>query len=140
MSDIPEEKLNKKTVMARWTHSELFDGGFVGVPTRFLELYPKLKPSLTSGEAIFVIQLMSFKWDEKDPFPSYKTLGERMGTSAKTAQRHAATLEGKKYLTRIQRIGDSNKFDLSKLFNALLVAKNQAASKGRKIKRGKKND
>lgn len=139
MSELTQSPVNKKTVMARWTHTELFDAGFVGVPTRFLELYPKLKPSLTSGEAIFVIHLMSFKWDAEDPFPSYKRLGERMGTTSKTAQRHATSLEAKKYLTRIQRIGDSNKFDLSRLFDALLKAKSQIG-KETKTKRGNRND
>ncbi|MET0754373.1 MAG: helix-turn-helix domain-containing protein [Pyrinomonadaceae bacterium] len=136
MSEPSEEKI-KKSVAARWVHPELFDEGFVGIPTRFLQLYPRLQPSLTSGEAIFVIQLMSFKWDEKDPFPSYKLLGERMGTSSKTAQRHATSLEAKRYLKRIQRIGDSNKFDLSGLFEALMIAKKKAP---KRVKRGNKDE
>jgi hypothetical protein len=128
-----------KTVMTRWSHDELFDAGFVGVPTHFLELYSHLKPPLTSGEALFIIQLMNFKWDAKNPFPSYKTLATRMGLSTKAVQRHASTLESKRYLDRIQRIGDSNQFDLSKLFDALLQAK-QKVTKRTRGKGGKTNE
>jgi hypothetical protein len=109
-----------KTVKTRWKHDELFDDGFVGVPTHFLRLYSLLQPPLTSGEAMFIIQLMNFKWDELNPFPSYKLLAERMGVSSKATQRHAATLESKKYLKRIARVGTSNEFDLSQLFDAVL--------------------
>ena len=124
---MPRHSTNKtnsiNTVMTRWNHDELFDDGFVGVPTHFLRLYSLLKPPLTSGEALFVIQLMNFKWDTLNPFPSYKLLAERMGVSAKATQRHAATLESKKYLRRIPRIGTSNEFDLTPLFDAILNLK-----------------
>jgi DNA-binding transcriptional MocR family regulator len=86
-------------------------------------LYSKLNPPLTSGEALFIIQLMNFKWNKRAPFPSYGLLAKRMGLSDKAVRRHAAALEAKKYLYRIQRVGATNKFDLSKLFDALLEAK-----------------
>ncbi len=122
-----------KTVMTRWKHDELFDDGFVGVPTHFLRLYSLLKPPMTSGEALFVIQLMSFKWDEANPFPSYKLLAERMGVSSKATQRHAATLESKGYLNRIPRIGTSNEFDLSPLFDAVLNMQRIVPKRLRKV-------
>lgn len=111
-----------RTLSARWKHSEILDTGFVGVPTTFLELYAELKPPLTSGEALFVIQLMSYKWTEEAPFPGYATLARRMGVTDKAVRRHAASLESKKYLRRISRLGTTNKFDLSPLFDALLTA------------------
>ena len=121
-----------RSVIARWKHEELFNSGFVNVPTQFLELYTKLQPPLTSGEALFVIQLMSFKWGKAAPFPGYKRLGERMGLSTKALQRNAAALEHKNYLRRIVRKGSSNKFDLTPLFDALLSAhKKQEAAKAK---------
>lgn len=104
---------------ARWEFPELLENGFVPVPDSFLQLYSKLVPPLTSGEALFVIQLMNFKWDKQAPFPSYHTLAKRMGISDKMARRHAASLESKKYLLRISRIGGTNRFNLSNLFAAL---------------------
>ncbi len=107
----------------RWKHPELLKSGFVPVSIDFLDLYSKLNPPLTSGEALFVIQLMSFKWTKKDPFPSYTLLAKRMGVSDKAVRRHASSLEAKKYLIRIQRLGGTNKFDLNPLFDALLKLK-----------------
>jgi hypothetical protein len=113
----PAEEVRKLT--ARWHYPEILDKGFVAVPARFLQIYSTLKPSLTSGEALFVIQLMSFKWSEKAPFPGYGTIAKRMGLSDKAVRRHAAALENKGYLRRIARVGDTNRFDLSPLFDAL---------------------
>jgi DNA-binding MarR family transcriptional regulator len=91
----------------------------------FLRHYATLKPyGLTAGEALFVLQLMSFKWTSEAPFPSYKTLAKRMGITDKMARRYAAALEGKGYLKRTARIGNSNSFDLQALFDALSSALN----------------
>lgn len=135
----PTKPLNERSVTSRWHHAELFDEGFVGVPIHFLELYSQLNPPLTSGEALFVIHLMSYKWDKSAPFPSYKVLAQRMGLSDKAVRRHAQALHHKKYLRRIERIGTSNKFDLSKLFDALLEAK-QRLRKRIKQKKGESNN
>jgi hypothetical protein len=112
-----------RSLAQRWKHSELFARGFVALPTLFLHHYAHLKPhALTSGEALFVIHLMEFKWDEKAPFPGYATIAARMGISDKMARRHAQSLETKKYLVRIKRSGHTNRFDLTPLFDSLLKA------------------
>lgn len=118
----PRAKSNRAH-SARWRHAELLDDGYVPVPVEFLRHYAQLKPySLTSGEALFVIHLMEFKWDSNAPFPSYKTLAMRMGVSDKMARRHAQSLEQKGYLQRIVRVGQTNRFNLTPLFNALRAA------------------
>ena len=71
---------------------------------------------------MFVLHLMEFKWDSKDPYPSYKVLAQRMGVSDKLVRRHARSLEEKKYLKRKQRLATTNLFDLTPLFDALLQA------------------
>ncbi len=114
------QKQVDQKVASRWTHQQLFDDGYVGVPTSFLQLYSKLAPPLTTGEALFIVHLMSYKWTEKDPFPSYQSIARRMDVTTKAVQRYAASLESKRYLTRIPRVGTSNEFDLSQLFDALL--------------------
>jgi hypothetical protein len=112
----------------RWKHEPLFHKGYVVVPTIFLQHYAQLKPKpLTGGEALFVIHLMEFKWDAADPFPGYKRLAERMGVSDKMVRRHAQTLERKGYLRREQRTGQTNRFDLGPLFDALLSAISKAS-------------
>ena len=65
---------------------------------------------------------MAFKWDARAPFPSYSKLAKRLGTSVKTVQRQAKTLEEKGYLRRESRSGRTNLFELTPLFDALLAA------------------
>jgi hypothetical protein len=114
---------NPRTLAKRWKHEELFDQGFVAVPTLFLRYYAHLTPHrLTLGEAMFVLHLMEFKWDAEAPFPGYATLSKRMNISDKMVRRHAQSLEAKKYLNRQIRVGMTNRFDLSPLFDALLRA------------------
>ena len=104
----------------RWKHEGLFRQGYLAVPTTFLRLYAELKPySLTSGEALFVLHLMAFKWGEDAPYPSYKTLAKRMGVSTKMVRRYAQSLETKGYLGRRVRRGGTNRFDLNRLFDRL---------------------
>lgn len=121
---------NTRSFEARWKHSELFQKGYVPVPVLFLELYSRLKPfSLTSGEAMFVLNLMQFKWTKDAPFPGYKKLAAQMGISHKMARTHAKSLEDKKLLKREMRVGQTNRFDLIPLFDALAKAAQQMSKK-----------
>ncbi len=114
----PAEK--DRSLAARWKHLGLFAKGWVPVPVHFLELYAQLKPfSLTAGEAMFVLHLMQFKWDDAAPFPGYKRIAAQMGISHKMARTHAKSLETKKLLRREMRISQTNRFDLTPLFDAL---------------------
>lgn len=121
---VPVANSSTKALIVRWGgHEELFQSGFVGVPEAFLRHYANLKPySLTVGEAMFVLQLMTFKWTADSPFPSYKRLAQRMGLTDKMVRRYAAHLEQKRYLKRQARTGQSNSFDLTPLFTTLASA------------------
>lgn len=121
---------SEHSFVQRWKHKKLFDKGFVAVPARFLQLYAHLKPfPLSSGEALFILHLMEFKWDANAPFPGYKTLASRMGVSDKMARRYAQSLETKKLLRRQKRVGQTNRFDLTPLFDALVKAVDQDEQK-----------
>ena len=115
------DKSPSRTFVQRWGgHDELFDRGFVVVPSTFFRNYSRLKPHpLSGGEALFVLHLMEFKWDAAQPFPGYKTLGQRMGVSDKMVRRYAQGLEAKGFLRRRVRVGRTNLFDLTPLFAAL---------------------
>ena len=120
-----------RTYTDRWKHSELLDAGYLVVPSAFLRHYSQLQPvSLTHGEALFVLHLMEFKWDAAEPFPSYSTLASRMGISTKMVRRYARTLETKGFLRRMIRTGNTNRFDLGPLFDALLKAVQDSAHTG----------
>jgi len=113
----------KRSARVRWgNHEELFFDGFLVVPYKFLRSYAALRPPLSNGEVLFILHLMSFKWEEAAPYPSYKTLARLMGVDEKTVQRHAQSLCRKKYLYRIFQPQGTNRFDLTKLFAALAKA------------------
>jgi DNA-binding MarR family transcriptional regulator len=127
--DLPaqERASPDRSFIARWQHEELFKNGFVAVPVLFLQLYARLKPHpLTAGEALFTLELMSFKWGSDAPFPSYERIAKRMGVTTKAARRYAKDMEAKGYLQREKRIGLTNRFDLTGLFDALLKAAERA--------------
>lgn len=93
------------------------------MPKKFFRAYAGLRPPLTHGEVLFILQLMTFKWDEAAPYPSYKTLANLMGVDEKTVQRYAQALCRKRYLYRLFQPKRSNQFDLTNLFAELAKAK-----------------
>ena len=50
------------SLAVRWGSLQLFDEGFVGVPTTLLTRYAEI--GLSAGEFVFVLELMVFKWNE----------------------------------------------------------------------------
>ena len=109
-----------RSATERWGgNSALFSEGFLSVPNRFLRRYASLKPPLTPGEALFVLQLMTFKWERAAPFPAYKRIAKAMGVTDKMARRYAQGLQKKGYLMRQFQERAPNKFDLTGLFEAL---------------------
>lgn len=126
----------KRTFIERWKHEALFKRGFVVVPTLFLQHYADLKPEITPGEAMFILHLMEFKWDANHPYPGYKTLARRMGRSEKAVQGHAQNLQIKGYLRRVLRRAETNKFDLTPLFDALLTKAKELEKDEKKKARG----
>src|SRR6266850_1694389 len=109
-----------RSATERWGGNEiLFSDGFLSVPVRFLRRYASLNPPLTHGEALFVLQLMTFKWERAAPFPAYMRIAKSMGVTDKMARRYAQRLQKKGYLIRQFQHRAPNKFDLTGLFEAL---------------------
>ena len=102
----------------RWT-DKLVKKGWAPIAHSFLDLYARLPEPLTTTEAMVVVMLMRFKWDDRHPFPSLKRLARMMGLGSTSIRNHIRSLEKKGYLTRIYRTGFSNSFDLTPLFQAL---------------------
>lgn len=93
--------------------------GFVPVPSIFLRYLGAIRPHLTPTEALFILELMLYKWDERAPFPGLKTVAEQMGVSETYARKLARTLEKKGLVRRIWRTGTTNEYDLQPLFDKL---------------------
>ncbi|MCA9619665.1 MAG: hypothetical protein KC731_11585 [Myxococcales bacterium] len=108
----------ERKVAARWT-STLVEGGWTVVSDFFLTNYRRLSPPLTNTEAMLVVHLLRFKWDERPPRPAYKTLAKYMGLTDTAVRGHARSLETKGCLKRRKRVGAPNWFYLEPLFEKL---------------------
>jgi hypothetical protein len=132
--EIPSEASGGwRSATARWGKQDtrLFREGWLSVPNKFLRCYTALNPPLSSGEALFVLQLMTFKWDDAAPFPSYGRIAKTMGVTDKMARRYAQSLQKKGYLVRQFQKRAPNKFDLTRLFDALAEVRLETASEGK---------
>jgi hypothetical protein len=125
-------KAPQRLATERWggQATKLFSEGWLSVPTKFLRSYAVLKPPLSPGEALFVLQLMTFKWDEAEPFPSYGRVAKAMGVTDKMARRYAQSLQKKGYLTRKYQKRAPNRFDLTRLFDAFAQERIGTVSEG----------
>jgi hypothetical protein len=106
------------SIAKRWTPT-LIKGGFTPVSTYFIDNYHRLAPTLSSLEAMLVIHLMRYKWDERHPHPTFATLSKKMGVTPTATRNHARSLEKKRFLNRLATQGSPNEFDLKPLFDAL---------------------
>ena len=133
----PAHPVTSSPLAERWGSSDVLYDGFVGVPNFYLKSYSLLKPHpLTTGEAMFALQIMSFRRTNYGrPFPSYKTLANRMGVSEKMARRYAKQLHDKGYIIRVPRTSKTNEFDVEGLLRALDRAAKQQLLKIRRERR-----
>ena len=97
--------------------------GFCIVPSLLLRAQQRLKLSPT--QLAVLMHLADYWWDvNRKPYPSKKTLGERLGLSPRQVQRYIADLEAAGLVKRIERTARhrgklSNEYDLSGLVKRL---------------------
>src|SRR3712207_165398 len=103
---------------------ELLQAGFTAVPNLVLRHYVSL--SITPTEMMFIIHIWQYWWNEKDPYPSLRTIADRMGISWRNAQRYVASLKQKAVLVVTPRFAAglgqmTNEYDFSPLTRAVLL-------------------
>jgi predicted transcriptional regulator len=93
--------------------------GFCIIPSLLLRAQQRL--GLNATQLALLMHLADYWWDvDRKPYPQKKTLGERLGLSARQVQRYIAELEGAGLVRRIERTAPgrgkiSNEYDLSGL-------------------------
>lgn len=106
-----EKKYGKKVI----------DIGFCVVPSLILRAQQRLR--ISPGQLNVLLQLLDYWWDsQRKPYPSKKTLGERIGRGPRQVQRYIEQLEKMGYVKRIIRRGEKNStnvYDLSGLVEKL---------------------
>lgn len=103
----------KRGVVDRWGG---LGGSFTMVSNLFLSEYAGL--GLSPREAMLVVHLMTFKWDDTMPFPSRETLAALSGCGLRAVDRAMKKLEPR-FLRRVQVPGRSTHYDLGPLFAEL---------------------
>jgi hypothetical protein len=110
------KKLNKRSIEAKW--GKRLSRQFTAIPTEFLERYTEL--GLGIGEAMLLIQLARFWWDEPNkPYPGLKWIGESMGASYSQVRRYVAKCIAQECLAVKHRRGKTSMYDLSPLRTSL---------------------
>lgn len=115
-------KDEEKVLNQKWGE-ETMRANYTVVPSALLKGQARLRINAT--ELALLIHLMDHWWQaDKMPWPSKKTLAERLGVGSKTIQRAMAHLEEEGLITRVARYHKtggrtSNEYDLSPLVERL---------------------
>ncbi|MEQ9322411.1 MAG: helix-turn-helix domain-containing protein [Polyangiaceae bacterium] len=119
-----ESHPTERAIATRWT-KKIAAAGWTPIASVFLTNIGRLRPhpgarGLTPTEALTLIQIISFKWDDGLPFPAITTMADRMGRSPRQVRAAIKSLEDSGYLKRIpSAFGGANKYDLTGLYVAL---------------------
>lgn len=112
------EKTYEKSIRARWGEQlATSKRGYTTVPNVLLDTYNAL--GITEGEFVFLMEIIYYKWTVNKPYPSFKTIANKMGRARNTVQSYARSLEEKGLIKRCFRKGLPNKIDVAPLVKAL---------------------
>lgn len=126
-----------RKIESRWTPQ--LAKRFCPVSSFFLSNYHRLKPheaarGLNSTEALLIIHLMDYKWDDRAPFPTLTTISKRMGLTVRAVRSAVKNLEDLGYLKRERsRSGGPNRYHLQGLFKALEELQSRDAEASRAV-------
>lgn len=104
-----------RSVKSRWTPK--LAKRFCPVASVFLERYSEL--GLNSSDAMLVVHLFDYKWDERNPYPSVDALSKRMDLKPRTIRAQLKKLEDLNLVKRVRHTGRRNQYDLTGLFENL---------------------
>lgn len=112
------QKMSSRSSERKWGKA-VCDLGFSIVPSLIFRAQARL--GLNATQLAVLLQLADYWWDqERHPYPSKATLGERLQLSPRQVQRYIAELETAGFVKRIDRYAThkgrlSNHYDLSGL-------------------------
>ncbi|MGH7884932.1 MAG: helix-turn-helix domain-containing protein [Thermodesulfobacteriota bacterium] len=106
-------KSDKTRIVQIW--GEILDEGFTSVPNILLRYRKNLgiKPKHLS----LIIDIMSFKWDSENPFPSYTTLAIRADMEERSIKRTMQELEELGLLIKTPRFDEESGAQITTIFD-----------------------
>ncbi|QQR42263.1 helix-turn-helix domain-containing protein [Myxococcus xanthus] len=117
MSQVEHRDFKKKSPNKIERRLHGYKGQWVAIPTTLARHWFEL--GLKPEDALLLIALLSFKLDERPPFPGIGTLAKSINKSHPTLYRHLEKLEGAGFLKRHRRPNKSNEYDLSGLIEKI---------------------
>src|ERR671923_2931436 len=108
-----KKQQDKTKIVQLW--GEILDEGFTSVPNILLRYRYNL--GLKPQHLMLIIDIMSFKWDTGDPFPSYSTLAQRAGVAERSIMRIVQDLEELNLLKRTPRFDEESGAQTTTVFD-----------------------
>ncbi len=101
----------------------VLQAGHTVIPNLVLNHYSQL--NISPGEFVLVVQLWSFAWTDRNPYPSLGTLAERMGVTRRQVRNYVHTLKAKGLLKVTERSQPgrgqlTSEYDFSPLIRATI--------------------
>lgn len=107
------KKQDKSKIVQIW--GEIIDEGFTTIPN--ILLHHRSSLGLKTHHTMFIIDVMSFKWDEENPFPSYSALAKRSKLSIRHTMRMADELVKMGLLIKTQRFNEDSGAQMTTTFD-----------------------
>ncbi len=101
----------------------VLQAGHTVIPNLVLNHYSQL--NVSPGEFVLVVQLWSFAWTDRNPYPSLGTIAERMGVTRRQVRNYVHTLKAKGLLKVTERSQPgrgqlTSEYDFSPLIRATI--------------------
>lgn len=107
------KKQDKTKIVQIW--GDILDDGFTSVPNILLKHRNKL--GIKPQHLTLIIDIMSFKWDSENPFPSYFTLAQRSGVAERSIKRLTQDLEEMGLLKRTPRFHEDTGAQITTIYD-----------------------
>jgi hypothetical protein len=107
------KRQDKSKIVQIW--GDILDEGFTSVPNILLRYRSKL--GIKPHHLALIIDIMSFKWDSENPFPSYSTLAQRANMTDRGIRKTIHELERLNLLIRTQRFDEESGAQITTIFD-----------------------
>lgn len=117
----------------------VLQAGHTVIPNLVLNHYSQL--NVSPGEFVLVVQLWSFAWTDRNPYPSLGTLAERMGVTRRQVRNYVHTLKAKGLLKVTERSQPgrgqlTSEYDFSPLIRATIGLEGHRTPPGNESSQG----
>jgi hypothetical protein len=123
MSNDQSESTNTVYQIAVRFGDEILQAGFTSTPNLVLNHYAQL--GISPAEMMFTIHVWQYWWNEREPYPSLKSIATKMNVSWRQVHNYASGLRKKGYLVVKQRSQPgrgqiTSEYDFSPLIRAVV--------------------